>query len=102
MNGETQIYLDEISIRSILRDFLNHWWLFLLAAISALLLLSSYGNLIYKEQFTSSATLVVSAKGKGTTDTYADLTTTSGMAGVFSDIFSSNILRELVAEELSR
>lgn len=100
MNGETQIYLDEINIRSILRDFLNHWWLFLLAAISALLLLSSYGNLIYKETFTSSATLVVSAKGKGTTDTYADLTTTSGMASVFSDIFSSNVLRELVAEEL--
>lgn len=100
MSGETQIYLDEINIRSILRDFLNHWWLFLLAAISALLLLSSYGNLIYKETFASSATLVVSAKGKGTTDTYADLTTTSGMASVFSDIFSSNVLRELVAEEL--
>lgn len=101
MNGESRFYVDEISLRSILRDFLHNWWLFLLAAITALLLLSSYENLAYKEYFTSSATMVVSAKGKGTTDAYADLTTTTGMAQVFSDIFSSNVLRELVAKELN-
>ena len=101
MNDESRFYIDEISIRSILRDFLNNWWLFLLAAITAMLLLSSYDNLVYKEHFTSSATMVVSAKGKGTTDALADLTMTTGMAQVFSDIFSSNVLRELVAKELN-
>lgn len=44
--------------------------------------------------------MVVSAKGKGSADAFADLTTTTGMADVFSDIFSSSILRKLVAEEL--
>ena len=101
MNEETQFYLDEINIRSILRDIFKNWWLLILAAITAVLLLSSYENLIYKEQFTSKATMVVSAKGKGSSDTYADLTTTSGMAEVFSDIFSSNVLKKLVAEELN-
>ena len=101
MNEETQFYLDEINIRSILRDIFKNWWLLILAAITAVLLFSSYENLIYKEQFTSKATIVVSAKGKGSSDTYADLTTTSGMAEVFSDIFSSNVLRKLVAEELN-
>lgn len=100
MHEENQFYLDELNIRSILRDILKNWWLLILAAATAVLLLSSYENLIYKEQFISKATMVVSAKGKGTTDTYADLTTTSGMAEVFSDIFSSNVLRKLVAEEL--
>ena len=101
MHEETQFYLDEINIRSILRDFLKNWWLFILAAVTAVLLISSYENLVYKEQFTSKATMVVSAKGKGTTDAFADLTTTTGMADVFSDIFSSNVLRKLVAEELN-
>lgn len=100
MNEETQFYLDEINIRSILRDFLRNWWLFILAAVAAVLLISSYENLVYKEQFTSKTTMVVSAKGKGTTDAFADLTTTMGMADVFSDIFSSNVLRKLVAKEL--
>jgi capsular exopolysaccharide synthesis family protein len=100
MHEETQFYLDEINIRSILRDFLKNWWLFILAALTAVLLISSYENLVYKEQFTSKATMVVSAKGKGTSDAFADLTTTTGMADVFSDIFSSNVLRKLVAEEL--
>ena len=101
MNEESRFYIDEISVRSILRDYLKNWWLFLLAVISAILLLSSYENLFYKEYFTSSATMVVSAKGKGTTDAFADLTTTTGMASVFSDIFSSNVLRNLVAKELN-
>lgn len=101
MNDEIEFYYDEISIRSILRDFLNNWWLFLLSAVTAILLLSSYENLVYKEHFTSSATMVVSAKGKGTTDALADLTMTTGMAQVFSDIFSSDVLRELVAKELN-
>ena len=101
MNEDTQLYLDEINIRSILRDFLRNWWLFVLAAAIAVLLFSSYENLVYKEQYMSKATMVVTAKGKGTNDTYADLTTTSGMAGVFSDIFSSSVLRKQVAKELN-
>lgn len=101
MNEETQLYLDEINIRSILRDYLKNWWLFVMAVLAAVLLLSSYENLVYKELFTSKATMVVSAKGKGNSDSLADLTTTSGMADVFDDIFSSNILGKLVAEELN-
>ena len=48
MHEETQFYLDEINIRSILRDFLKNWWLFILAAVTAVLLISSYENLVYK------------------------------------------------------
>lgn len=100
MNDEVLFYIDEINIRSIIRDLLNNWWLFLLAGLAAALIVSSYETLFYEEQYTSSTTMVVSAKGKGTTDAYADLTTTSEMAKVFSDIFSSSVLKELVAKEL--
>ena len=102
MNEDTQIYLDEINIRIILRDFLKNWWLFVLAIAIAILLFSSYENLVYKEQYMSKATMVVTAKGKGTNDTYADLTTTSGMAGVFDDIFRSSGLRKQGAKELNK
>ena len=100
MNDEVLFYIDEINIRSIVRDLLHNWWMFILVGLSALLLLSSFEDLFYKERYTSSATMVISAKGRGTVDAYADLTTASEMADVFSDIFSSNVLKELVAEKL--
>ena len=101
LEEENQLYLDEINIRIILRDFIKNWWMFILIVLTALLLLSSYENLVYKEQYSSRATMVVSAKGKGTSGAYADLTITAGMADVFDDIFSSNVLRKLVAKELN-
>ena len=101
MNDEVLFYVDEINIRSIIRDLIHNWWVLILVGISAALFVSGFGNLFYKEYYTSKATMVISAKGRGTTDAYADLTTTSEMAEVFSDIFSSNVLKELVAEELN-
>lgn len=100
MNDEILFYTDEINIRSVIRDILHNWWMIALAGIGAMLLVSGCTNLFYKAQYVSNATMVVSARGKGTTDAYADLTTTYEMAQVFSDIFSSNILKNMIAEEI--
>lgn len=100
MNDEVLFYFDEINIRSIIRDVLRNCWMILLAGLSAILLVSGYQNIIYEPEYTSRATLVVSAKGSGTTSSYASLTTTSEMAGVFSNVFSSSVLKKRIVEEL--
>ena len=100
MNEEVLFYLDEINIKSILRDVIRHFWMILVAALSAILLVSGYQNIIYEAQYTSKATLVISAKGSGTTGSYANLTTTSEMAEVFSNVFSSSVLKKRIVEEL--
>lgn len=100
MNDEVLFYLDEINIKSIIRDVLHNFWMILIAGISAVLLVSGYQNIIYEAEYTSRATLVVSAKGSGTTSSYANLTTTSEMAGVFSNVFSSSVLKKRIVEEL--
>lgn len=100
MNEEVLFYFDEINIKSIVRDVLYNFWMILIAGISAILLVSGYRNIIYEAEYTSGATLVVSAKGSGMTNSYANLTTTSEMATVFSNVFSSNILKKRIVEEL--
>ena len=100
MNDEVLFYFDEINIRSIIRDVLHNFWMILVAGLSAILLVSGYQNIIYEAEYTSRATLVVSAKGSGTTSSYANLTTTSEMAGVFSNVFSSSVLKKRIVEEL--
>lgn len=100
MNEEVLFYFDEISIKSIIRDVFRHFWMIIIGGISAVLLVSGYQNIIYEAEYTSKATLVVSAKGSGTGASYANLTTTAEMAEVFSNVFSSNVLKKRIVEEL--
>lgn len=100
MNEEVLFYFDEINIKSIIRDVFRYFWMILIAGISAVLLVSGYQNIIYEAEYTSKATLVVSAKGSGTGASYANLTTTAEMAEVFSNVFSSNVLKKRIVEEL--
>ena len=100
MNEEVLFYFDEINIKSIMGDVFRHFWMILIAGISAVLLISGYQNIIYEAEYISKATLVVSAKGSGTGNSYANLTTTAEMAEVFSNVFSSSVLKKKIMEEL--
>ena len=91
---------DEISPRNIVEDWVRNWWVMVLAGISALFLISGYLNLIYTPAYTSTSTLVISAKGSGSNGYYASLTTASEMADVFSDVFSSSVLKKHIIERL--
>lgn len=100
MNEEVLFYFDEINIKSIIRDVLRDFWMIIIIGLSAMLIVSGYQNTIYKAEYTSKATLVVSAKGSSTVSPYMNLTTTSEMAQVFSNVFSSNVLKKRIVEEL--
>lgn len=99
-NENTFIRLDEISIKSIIRDLFRNCWVILLAAVSAYFLVSGYHSLIYTPEYTANATMVVSAKGSTSNSTYTNLAVTTEMANVFRDVFSSNVLKKLVQEHI--
>lgn len=95
---EHQFHLDEVNIRSLLRDLLRDWWIPLMLALSLWMAASAYGKVSYSPTYRSEATFVVSAKGS--TSAYSSLSLTTNMAQVFSGVFESNILRKAVDQEL--
>lgn len=101
MEEEIVFYFDEVDIKSIIRDVIRNLWMILIAGISAILLVSGYQNIIYEAKYTSRSTLVVSAKGSGMNGSYSNLATTAEMAEVFSNVFSSSVLKKRIVEELN-
>lgn len=92
-------YLDEIDIRSLIRDLIKNVWMMVLMAISAFLLVTSLHSLTYKPMYTTSAILAVNSKSGN--DAYNSLSLTTQMAGVLGEVFQSDVLKRKISEELS-
>lgn len=92
------LHWDEINPYTLLRTLLKNLWVIVLLCASAVMCFTSVSRLIYKPQYTSTATLMVSAKDG--TNAYNSLTTTQSMASVFVEVFQSNVLREKVQEKM--
>ena len=101
MEEMREFRLDEISIRSIAVDLLKNAWVILLAALAAWFAVAGVEKLMYVPEYTATATLAVNAKGN-TSSAYTSLSLTSQMAGVFSEVFDSSVLREKIAEDLGQ
>lgn len=95
---EHQFHLDEVNLRSLLRDLLRDWWIPLMLALSLWMAVSAYGKVSYSPTYRSEATFVVSAKGSSSA--YSSLSLTTNMAQVFSAVFESDILRNAVEQKL--
>ena len=95
MGEMKEFNLDEISLFSILRDVVKIYWVILLAAVTAWFAVTGVEGLIYVPEYTATATLAVSARGSSS-NAYSSLTLTNQMAGVFSEVFDSNVLRERI------
>lgn len=98
MNEDKKLRLEEINIFSAVRDLLRNVWVIFLVALSAWMCVSSYGKMTYVPEYTSTATIVVSAKGS--TGTLSSLNLTMQMAGVFAEVFQSDILKTKVEEQM--
>ena len=68
------LHWDEINPHTLLRTLLKNLWVIVLLCASAVMCFTSISRLIYKPQYTSTATLMVSAKDG--TNAYNSLTTT--------------------------
>lgn len=90
---------DEVSLYAVLRDLLIYSWVILLAGLSVWIGVGSAAQLRYVPEYTSSATMAVAAKGTDIS-IYSNLMVTNQMAEVIGEVFSSNVLREQIAQDL--
>lgn len=74
---------------------LRNWWIILCWMLAMLLGATGVGNLTYSPEYTASATLVIRMMGS---DAYTSLSQTTQMTTVYSEIFQSSALRDLVSE----
>lgn len=100
MNEQEQVFsLDNLEWHSIFRDIRRNAWMIVMAMLTAAM--GSYValHLIIRPTFTSSATIVVSAK-TNSDSAYSDLRMSSAMTNAFTEVLGSDLLKEKVAEDL--
>ena len=98
MNEFRKIRLEDINLRSVVRDVLWHFWVVILAAASAWMLTGAVNRIMYVPVYTSTATFAVSTKGNS--NALSNLSLTKGLTEVFSTVFESDVLKSKVAEAM--
>lgn len=83
----------------ILMDVVKRWYLILLAAMVAAMGVYVHTVTSYVPQYTTNTTFVVSAQGSSAT-VYQNLSATTNLATVFSEVLNSSLLRKTVEEAM--
>lgn len=94
-----EIQMDDIDIRSIFSDLIKNIWVIVLAILAVRMGISGYYSLTYVPEYTSTATLAVTAKGSSS-GSYSSLTTAMNMADVFNQVFQSDALKKMIEEDI--
>lgn len=89
---------DEINLYSVLRDLVRNFWVPLLLVVSVYLGIDAYEKLVFTPEYTSQATFAVSTRGSGTS--ISSLSLSSDMANVFTQVFQSNVMRDMLTEHM--
>ncbi len=97
MQEENILNLEYINPKIMLRVLTRNIWVIVLAAVSVFMISSALGEFLFSAEYESSATFAISAKNAGTTNS---LTVTKQMAKVYGDIFQSDVLKNLIKEDL--
>ena len=95
---QKNIRFDELNPRIVCKAVFKNLWIVVLLCISALLCYNAQARMFYEPVYTTTSTLMVSAKDS--TSAYNSLTTTQSMASVFVEVFQSNVLKEKVKEQM--
>ena len=103
MEKKSLFYMDEIHFPIILLDILKNGWVAILVAISVCIGVFAYGNTQHQPIYTTEATFVVSPKSNGSyVGFYSSLSTANEMASVFKEVFSSDVLKRLIKDDLKK
>lgn len=84
----------------VLLDVLRRWYLILAAALLAFMAAYVVAEQTYEPQYTTSTTFVVSMQQSSAT-VYQNLSATSSLATMFSQVLNSSLLRGIVNESLA-
>lgn len=91
--------LKNIDLRVILSDIARNCWLIIAAALIGCMAMYIVAHAVNKETYSSSVTFVVSTSDSSGT-TYSALTTANMLANVLSEVFTSDALKEIVADDM--
>lgn len=91
--------MSQLSVISIVRDVLREWVTVLLLAVSVCLFANIWVTARYEPVYTTTATFAVTAKGTGN-NVYQNLSSAQNLAGQFTQILDSNVLKKQVMEDL--
>ena len=94
---DQEISLDSISLQGVARQVLKNWWVVLFLALAVFLGSTGLGMLTYTPEYTASSTLVIRVKG---TNAYSSLSQTTQMTAVYSQVFQSEALRNLISSSI--
>lgn len=88
-----------IDVNSVCRDLIRNIWIIILSVVMGVMGLYVFEHSIYKPEYTSTATLAVTAK-TGNYTSYTNLVIESEMADIFSDIFTQSAIKEKATDYL--
>ena len=91
--------VQQIDLISMLKDIGREWLTILLLAVSAALFADIWLCANYQPEYKTSTTFVVTAKGMNN-NIYQNLKSTKELAGQFTEILGSNVLKKKVAQDL--
>lgn len=88
-----------VDVFSVLRDLLHDWWMILTAGLAAVMVAWMFLQLVYVPVYTSSATLIISAKSS-TGGVVSDLSVSSSTAETLAEVLDSSLLKKYVMADL--
>lgn len=91
--------IQQIDLISMLKDIIREWITILLLSVSAALFADIWICATYQPEYKTSTTFVVTAKGMNN-NIYQNLNSTKELAGQFTEILGSNVLKKKVAQDL--
>ena len=83
----------------LLRDVVKRWLVILLAALSVGVGAYIYTDMAYTPVYRTTTTFVVTTRGSSTT-VYSNLSSTSNLAGLFTELLNSSIMRKTIVQEM--
>ena len=98
-NSGQKINLITVDPIIVFTDVLKRWYIILFVVILAASGMYIYTDRLYRPQYTTETTFVISSHGNSTT-VYQNMNATSNLAAVFSELINSSILREKVLSTL--
>lgn len=98
MEQEVTIRMDEINIRTIIKDLIYNIPFIILAILTVIMGVRTYKNIVYTPEYTSQTTMSVIAKGNADGNIYSSLNTANSMGEVFAEVFQSTVIKEKVEE----
>ena len=91
----------QIDIVSIVRDILRNWFVVLLFALAVSLFANVIVNVRYTPTYVTKCTFAVTTKGTNAS-IYNNLSSAKELAGRFTQLLDSNVLKKRVAEDLGQ